>query len=258
MRIAFAVPTVCARRLRILPATAVRRKVRRRFPCWFPVPLLFLHCTAERCATNAAAWALSCETAATIYSPLPLLRVLHATEPERARTIFGRCHQQVLAVLVETVGAGEIPAASAGAIVAAAAQDGGARMLILVFIGPLPDVAREVHHAERAGAFRESIDIGGSAQLAAVLGRGHAGVAGGVAPRIHTVVGTLRGVLPFPFVRQALAGPTGVGARVFQRHPGHRLVAPSGGKVPVRPIAQEIMIVDGTIVGGGEECRELL
>src|ERR1019366_5280954 len=105
-----------------------------------------------------------------------LLSFLHAAEPQRTGSIFGRCHQQVFTVLVEPVGAGEIPTAAAGAIVAAAAKDGGARVLVLVFIGPLPDVGRQVHHAEGAGAFRESIDIGGSAQFAAVLGRGHAGV----------------------------------------------------------------------------------
>src|SRR5450759_1168489 len=191
-------------------------------------------------------------------SKLRSLRVLHAAEAERAGAVFGRRHQQVLAMLVEFVGAGEIPAAAGRAVVAAAAQDGGARVLVLEFVGPLPDVAGEVHHAVRTGAFREGVDIGGGTQFAAVLGLGEARAAGSVAPRIHPVVRALRGVLPFPLVRQALAGPTGVSARVFERHPRDRLVVPSGGVAAAGPIAQEIAIVGGVIVGGGEEPGELL
>ena len=55
------------------------------------------------------------------------------------------------AVLIVAIRLRKIPDGALRLIVAAAAQNGGARVLIHEFVGPLPDVAYQIHYAERAG-----------------------------------------------------------------------------------------------------------
>src|ERR1017187_1177426 len=86
---------------------------------------------------------------------------------------------------------------------------------------------------------------------------GRALVAPGTAPRVPAAVQALRGVLPFPFVRQTLAGPAGVGARIFQRDPGDGPGLPAGGGLAILPVLEEIVVVRRMIIRSLEEIRKL-
>src|SRR5579884_271449 len=81
-----------------------------------------------------------------------LTRILNTAEPDCRRTIVTRSHQQQLAVLVIAVCLREIPDRTLRLVVAAAAEDCGTRVVILEFVGHLPDVADKVHDSEGAGA----------------------------------------------------------------------------------------------------------
>src|SRR5688572_13146329 len=89
-----------------------------------------------------------------------------AAKADARRTVAAGRHQQVLAVLVELVGLREIPVGGLRQVAAAAAQHRSARVLVVVLVGPLPHVADEVHHAERARALRMGVDVGGIRHLA--------------------------------------------------------------------------------------------
>ena len=130
-------------------------------------------------------------------------------------------------------------------------------MLVAEFVGPLRNISNQIEEAEGAGALRVCVDVGErGAGMASVGGRNVRGVPI-VAPRVEPRIGGLRGVLPFPFVREALAGPGGVGASIFERDPGDGFRVPAGGEISFRPVAQEIVIVGGVIVRGVEELFEL-
>ena len=151
-------------------------------------------------------------------------------EPERsldgAMSRYLPCWSSVVVV-------GKYQLRRVGAIVAAAADDGGAGVLVLELVGPLPDVAGHVHDAEGARALRVGVDgVGRREQAVGFDELRHGGWIGLVAPGVCAAVGALGRVLPFPFVRQALAGPGGIGASVFERNPGDRLVFPAGRVVP--------------------------
>src|SRR6202012_4784881 len=79
-----------------------------------------------------------------------LLRVAHAAEAESPRAILAGRHQQQLAVLIEPIRLREVPYRSLRLIKTAATQNSAARMLVDVFVGPLPDVADQIHHSKRA------------------------------------------------------------------------------------------------------------
>jgi len=138
-----------------------------------------------------------------------------------------------------------------------AANDGGAGVVVAEFIGPLRNISNQIEEAEGAGALRVCVDVGErGAGMASVGGRNVCGVPI-VAPGVEARIGGLRGVLPFPFVREALAGPGGVGTSIFERHPGDGFRVPAGGEIPFRPITQEIVILGGVIVRGVEKLLEL-
>lgn len=130
-------------------------------------------------------------------------------------------------------------------------------MFIAVFVGPLRDISDHIQKAERARAVRVCVDVReGGARVAAIRGGNFGGVPI-AAPGVWARVSGLRRVLPFPLMRQALAGPCGVGARVFERNPGDGFGVPAGGKISGGPIAEEIVIVGGMVVRGLEELLEL-
>src|SRR5580658_11259122 len=116
-------------------------------------------------------------------------------------------------MLVEAIGLREIPDGAARLIRSGAAQDGRASVLVAEFIGPLRDVAFEVEDAERARGFCVRVHICKRGHHAAVIGGWYGLHIPIISPRVCAAVGGLRGVLPFPIVREALAGPCGVGAR---------------------------------------------
>src|SRR5260221_3460165 len=84
----------------------------------------------------------------------------------RGAVLRGR-HQQALAVLVELIGLWEVPVRGLRQVGASPAQPRRARVLVDELVGPLPHVADEVHHAERARALRKPLDVGGLPHLAA-------------------------------------------------------------------------------------------
>src|SRR5271157_256125 len=190
-------------------------------------------------------------------TPCELSRLLDTAKAQGAGAVFGRADQQVLAMFGEFVGGGEIPSRSRRAVVSAAAERGCARVLILEFVRPLPDVSSHIHHAERARPFGKRIHWCRPTEIPPMLLPGSALVAPGVAPWVRAAIESLRGVLPFPLVRQPLAGPAGVGARVFQRNPGDGPVLPAGGILAVLPILEEIVVIRWMIVRGFEKIRKL-
>src|SRR5215472_19265948 len=77
-----------------------------------------------------------------------------------------------------------------------------------------------------------------------------------VSPRVEAAIGTLRSVLPFPFVRQPFARPSGIGSRIFERNPGYGPIVPASRILPILPVAQEIQIIRGVIVSDIEKLLE--
>src|SRR5208282_4395048 len=151
----------------------------------------------------------------------------------------------------------EIPDRSLRLVVTSAAQNSAAGVLVEIFIRPLPDVADQIHHAERACAFWMSRDSIGAAHGSALVRRWNRGSIPLISPRIKPAVGARGGVLPFPFVRQALASPGGVRARILQRNPGDRFVRPTLRVGSILPVAQEIQIVGWAIVRRIQKLLEL-
>ena len=125
------------------------------------------------------------------------------------------------------------------------------------FVGPLPDVAHHVHHAVGAGSLRMRVDGVGSGHRAACLRNGNGRGIPRVAPGKNAAVRALRGQLPLPLMRQALARPLCVGARIFKRDPGHGPIVPARGEVSVLPVAQKVDRVARRVVRGVEELLEL-
>src|SRR5690606_39554226 len=85
----------------------------------------------------------------------------------------------------------------------------------------------------------------------------YAGIAPVVAPGVEPAVVALRCALPFPLARQALAGPGRIGARVLQRHPGHRPVLPARARRTVDPVAQEVGRIAWRVAAALHEALEL-
>src|SRR5579863_2923462 len=99
-----------------------------------------------------------------------LFRILDAAKSDGPGAIVTGRHQQQLSVLIVSVGLGEIPHRTLRLIVAAAAQDGGASVLVDVLIRPLPYVAYHIDDPEGAGAFGMCIDIAGRKHCTAFVG----------------------------------------------------------------------------------------
>src|SRR6202022_743606 len=114
----------------------------------------------------------------------------------------------------------EIPDRALGTVVTATAQGGGAGMVVEILVGPLPDIAGHIHDAEWTGSEGMGVDGRRASEIAAQVALGDGLVIPVVAPRIQPAIGALRGVLPFPFMREALAGPLRIGAGIFERDPG--------------------------------------
>jgi len=110
-------------------------------------------------------------------------------------------------VLTQLIGSWEVPERSLRLVVAVAPQDGGAGMLISIFVSPLPDTPNHVHNSEWAGAFGMSVDVSGRLHQSTMIGEGHCLRVRLVPPELGSSIRTLCGVLPFPFVRQPLSSP---------------------------------------------------
>jgi hypothetical protein len=114
---------------------------------------------------------------------------------------------------------GEIPDGSLRAVVASASQNPATGVLIQKLIRPLPHIANKIHDAERASAFGMRGNGIGTAHGAALVRVGDGGSIPLISPRIEAAISSRSGVLPFPFARQTLSGPGGVGARIFEGTP---------------------------------------
>src|ERR1035437_207732 len=136
-----------------------------------------------------------------------LPRIANAAESQRAGTIHARRHQQQFSVFLQAIGLGEVPDGALRLVVTSAAKYGGAGVLVDELFRPLPDVADQVHHAERTGSFRMCVDRIGTAHGAGLVGHRNRTRIPVVAPRIEAFVNALRPQLPFPLTGQALSGP---------------------------------------------------
>src|SRR5579862_5513546 len=155
-----------------------------------------------------------------------LLRVFNAPEAERAGAIVSRSHQQELAVLFVAICLRKVPDGSLRLVVAPSADNRCARVLIHIFIRPLPHVPHHIHYAERAGPLRVRIDGTCDRHYASFVRRGRRRICGITLPRAckrtgacgrrepvaippwkDTVIVSLRCKLPLPLMRKPLACP---------------------------------------------------
>lgn len=118
-------------------------------------------------------------------------------------------------MLTQLIGSWEVPEGTLRLTVAAASQDGGAGMLINIFVSLPPDIPNHVHNAEWAGAFGMSVDVSGRLHQSTMIGQGHSLRVPLVPPGVGSPIRTLFGVLPFPFVRQPLSSPPCVCSRIL-------------------------------------------
>src|SRR5271170_7805003 len=139
------------------------------------------------------------------------LRIRHAPEPQRPRTIRVGRHHQEFAMLVQSVGLGKIPDRALRLIVAATPQNAGPRVLVNELLGPLPNVSDHVHYAKRTRPLRMRVCQIWTTHAPRLVGHGHGAGVPLVPPRIEPSVVTLRCVLPLPLVRQPFSRPTRVG-----------------------------------------------
>src|SRR5215472_6329636 len=119
-------------------------------------------------------------------------------------------------MFVQFVGLWKVPHRALGLVIAPASDNSGASMFVTIFIGPLPDVANQIHHLEWATTFGVSIDLSRRAQDTFFVRWRHKFGIPIVAPRVEAAITALRRVLPFPFVGQTFARPLRIGARVVQ------------------------------------------
>src|SRR6266481_6875899 len=176
------------------------------------------------------------------------LRILHATEPQSSGTILARRHHQKFTVLCQFICFGEIPDRPLRLVVTSASQDSASSVLVEKFISPLPNVADQVHHAERACAFWMSGDGIWAAHRSALVRSGDRGSIPLIPPRVKPAIGALGGILPLPFARQPLSSPGGIRARILQGNPCDRLVPPTLRVCSILPVAQEIQVICRTIM----------
>src|SRR4029453_5073832 len=125
------------------------------------------------------------------------------------------------------------------------------------FFSPLPDISHQVHYTERARAVGMRIDCIRATHGAALVGSRNSFSLPWVSPGIGPAIGTVRGVLPFPFMRKALPRPCRVSTSIFDRNPRNWFVVPTIRIFSVLPVTQEIQFVLWTIVRRVHELFEL-
>src|SRR5882724_1328715 len=144
------------------------------------------------------------------------LRILHATESQSSGTIHARRHHQKFTVLCQFICLGEIPDRSLRLVITSASQDSASCVLVEKFIGPLPNVADQVHHAERACGFWMRGDRIWAAHPSALVRSGDRGSIPLIPPRIkpdHRYLGRIatpiRAATAFQPRRHTRAHPPG-------------------------------------------------
>jgi hypothetical protein len=76
-------------------------------------------------------------------------------------------------MLIVAVGLREVPDRPLRFIVAATAQNRGARVLVLEFVGPLPDISNQIHDVEWTRAQRVSSSVVWASKCSAFLWNRH-------------------------------------------------------------------------------------
>src|SRR5271170_399182 len=147
------------------------------------------------------------------------LGVTGTTKTQSARAVFAGSHQQQFAVFLSFVGLREIPHGALRLVIASSAHNAGARVFILKLVGPLPDVAEQIHHAHGTCSFGVRGNIIRAAQITSLIGLGNRCCVPIVSPGINPRICALSGILPFPLMGQALPCPAAVGASVLERDP---------------------------------------
>src|SRR5271169_6860147 len=110
-------------------------------------------------------------------------------------------------MFVEAIGLRKIPDGSSRLIECPSAQNRRARMLVAKLVGPLRNISGHIECAERAGAGGKRIRVGWRAHSSPMVRWRNRPVIPLISPRIEPPVGALRGVLPFPIVRQPFSSP---------------------------------------------------
>lgn len=160
-------------------------------------------------------------------------------------------------MFVQLVSLRKIPMGSLRLVMAAAAQDCGARTIIEPFVSPLPDIPYKVFDAERTGTGGMSAKLSSATHIMSTIrGRDSGGIPL-VAPGVRSSVGTLGRILPFPLMRKPLTSPFRVGTSVVERNPCNRLVCGACWECPIGPIFQEVVSVLRYIAGSIHEFLEL-
>src|ERR1700722_9541739 len=86
-----------------------------------------------------------------------LFRILYATETDSASTIERRRSQQQFAMFGEPLCLREIPNRTLRFVVFPTAHDCRPSVLVRKLVGPLPNVANQVHHSKRTRTLRMRI-----------------------------------------------------------------------------------------------------
>src|ERR1017187_653138 len=197
----------------------------------------------------------------------PLLSVLYAAKADRTGAIVTGRHKQQFPVFTILVGLWKVPNRALRPVVAAAAQNCGSRMLVHVFICPRPHVPHHIHNSKRTRPFGMRLDITRRLHLSTFIGKrcerfrsACLRSTGGNTPRelrkkpitvspwkLPAIVALCR-ILPFPFMRKALACPLCILASVLDRNPSYWFVGRPFGECTALPVFKEIEIVLGMVL----------
>src|SRR5882672_10188287 len=159
-------------------------------------------------------------------------------------------------MLVQAISLRKIPARTLRDIVAASPQNRAPCVFVEVLVRPLPDVPGRVQHSKLTRTFRMRIHVVRPGQFMALALNRHGFVVPIVTPWVDSSVGSLSGVLPFPFMRQTFASPSRIRTGILERYPGDRLVPPTRRIGSLPPVPKEVVVVFGMVLGGIYELFE--
>src|SRR5690242_7420914 len=98
--------------------------------------------------------------------------VFYTTEANGSRPVHAWSHQQVLAIGIDGERARKIPLGARGTVIAASFEHSCPRVLIYIFIRPLPDISYHIHYAKWARPPGICVYIGGRPLVTrGILGR---------------------------------------------------------------------------------------
>jgi len=123
-------------------------------------------------------------------------------------------------VLIISICLRKVPNGTLWLVVVPTAQNATPRMIVDIFVGPLPNVADHIHYTQRTRARGMGIHVIGRRQSTSLIGHRNIRRVPGISPGIKAILVTSLGcILPLPLVGQPLAGPLRVSACILQRYP---------------------------------------